>query len=76
MTQQWRFLVINVTYRDDRQQVANFVSANYRSIFSYAMREEFDAYLSQLYKEGWKLTGIQSMNGGRDEAYYFRLPLV
>jgi hypothetical protein len=76
MTQQWKFLVVNVTYRDASQQVADFVSANYRHIFSYILKEDFVAYLDQLSSAGWRLTRMQSLNNGRDEAYYFRLPLV
>lgn len=76
MTQLWKFLVVNVTYRDASQQVANFVSANYRQIFSYIIRDDFVSYLNQLDHDGWKLMRIQILNNGRDEAYYFRLPLV
>ena len=76
MEQHWRFLVVNITYRDFRREVVHYVSANYRKIFSYAMKEELDNYLDQLDKEGWELTQIRSLNDGRDEAYYFRLPLV
>jgi len=76
MTQQWQFLVVNTFYRDCKREVINFVSANYRLISSYILRKELDDYFSQLYEDGWELTRFQILNDGRDEVYYFRLPLV
>ena len=72
LVRRFRFLVVNVFYRDSSQQVVNFVSSNYRVKFSYCLREKLDTYLGQLYKEGWELTRTQSFNKGTDEAYFFR----
>ncbi len=72
----WKYLVVNVAYRDSSQQVVDFVSANYRLVFSYILKEELDIYLDELYKDGWQLIRIQSQKDGKDEAYYFKLPLV
>ena len=76
MAQQWQFLVLNITYRDNRREVIDFVSANYRPLFHYVLQEALEGYLEQLFSDGWQLTRTQTMNDGRDEAYYFRLPLV
>ncbi len=72
----WKYLVVNVAYRDRSQQVVDFVSANYRLVFSYILKKELDIYLNELYKDGWQLTRIQSQEDGKDEAYYFKLPMA
>ena len=76
MSQEWKFIVVNVTYRDSQQDHIEFVSANYRQALSCRMRGDFETYLQQLVEDGWKLIRIQTINGGKDEAYYFRLSLV
>ena len=67
----WEYLVLNVTYRNENEDMVDFASANNEYVFSNVPRDELHLYMRELEKNGWQLENVHAEVKGR-ESYHFK----
>jgi hypothetical protein len=69
--QTWEYLVLNVTYHDENENIVKFAVINDEYIFSNVLKDELHIYLKELEKDGWKLENAHSEDQTH-ESYHFK----
>lgn len=72
--QTWEYLVLNVTYRNENEDIVDFASSDNEYVFSNVPKDQLHLYIKELEKNGWQLDNVHAEDIGR-ESYYFKRPI-
>ena len=71
----WEYLVLNVTYINENDDIVDFASSNNEYVFSNVPKHELQLYINELEKNGWQLENVHVEDKGK-ESYHFKRPVM